>query len=141
MKKAINTIFCLNWNPYTVLNILLMNYTRVLELFDNPYLRFKSFIVWSIVKRNWVFATNSDFLISISLEPNVVDPRYFKLWILLDQIFWAWNIKGFYIRGLNIWVCGKDSTLLKISYSIRTIFKSYFQIHYILISFIVTTLH
>ena len=24
-------------------------------------------------------ATNSDFLITISLEPNVVDPRYFKL--------------------------------------------------------------
>ena len=28
----------------------------------------------------------SDFLISISLEPNVGDLRYFKLWILLDQI-------------------------------------------------------
>ena len=122
-----------------------MNYTRVLELFDNPYLRFKSFIVWSIVKRNWVFATNSDFLISISFEPNVVDPRYFKLWILLDQIFWAWNIKGFFTscskryRGLNNLVFRKDSFPLKISYSIRTIFKSYFQIHYILISFIVTT--
>ena len=46
------------------------------------------------VQRNWVFATNSDFLITISLEPNVEDPRYFKLWTLLDQIFWAWNIKG-----------------------------------------------
>jgi len=37
-------------------------------------------------QRNWVFATNSDFIITISLEPNVADLRYFKLWILLDQI-------------------------------------------------------
>ena len=37
-------------------------------------------------QRNWVFVTNSDFLIPISLQPNVVDLRYFKLWILLDQI-------------------------------------------------------
>jgi len=29
---------------------------------------------------------NSDFLIPISLQSNVVDLRYFKLWILLDQI-------------------------------------------------------
>ena len=33
--------------------------------------------------RNWVFATNSDFLDTIFLEPNVADLRYFKLWILL----------------------------------------------------------
>jgi len=30
----------------------------------------------------------------MSLEPNVADLRYFKLWILLDQIIWVWNIKG-----------------------------------------------
>ena len=34
------------------------------------------------------------FLITISLEPNVADLRFFKLWILLDQIIWVWNIKG-----------------------------------------------
>ena len=34
-------------------------------------------------ERNWVFVTNSDFLIPISLQPNVVDLRYFKLWIML----------------------------------------------------------
>ena len=49
--------------------------------------------LWICWGRNWVFATNSDFLISISLEPNVADLRYFKLWILLDQIIWVWNIK------------------------------------------------
>ena len=40
--------------------------------------------VFLILKRNWVFATNSDFLIPIYLQPNVVDLRYFKLWIMLD---------------------------------------------------------
>ena len=30
-------------------------------------------------QRNWAFATNRDFLISISLQPNVVDLKYFKL--------------------------------------------------------------
>ena len=51
-------------------------------------------IMFLDIERNWVFATNSDFLITISLEPNVADLRYFKLWILLDQIIWVWNIKG-----------------------------------------------
>ena len=37
-------------------------------------------------KGYWVFATNFDFLIPISLQPNVVDLGYFKLWTLLDQI-------------------------------------------------------
>ena len=40
----------------------------------------------SVVQRNWVFATNSDFQISISLQPNVVDLTYFKLWSLSDKI-------------------------------------------------------
>ena len=32
-----------------------------------------------IVKRNCVFSTDSDFLIPISLQPNVVDLRYFQI--------------------------------------------------------------
>ena len=51
--------------------------------------------MWSILvfilERNWVFATNSDFLIPISLQPNVVTLRYFKQWILLDQKICVWN--------------------------------------------------
>ena len=47
-------------------------------------------------------ATNSDFLITISLDPNVADLRYFKLWILLDQIIWFWNIKGLQHRVLKL---------------------------------------
>ena len=42
---------------------------------------------WGYVKSHTkVFVTNSDFLNLISLLPNVVDLRYFKLLILLDQI-------------------------------------------------------
>ena len=51
------------------------------------------FVNWSF-KRNWVFATNSNFLIYISLQPNVVDFWYFKLWYLLVKIILVWNIKG-----------------------------------------------
>ena len=41
---------------------------------------------YNTLKRNWVFATNSDFLITISLEPNVANLRYFKQWIWLNQM-------------------------------------------------------
>ena len=34
------------------------------------------------------------FLIPLGLQPNPVDLGYFKLLILLDQIIYAWNIKG-----------------------------------------------
>ena len=40
--------------------------------------------------------------ITLSLEPNVADLRYFKLWILLNQIIWVWNIKGLKDRVLKI---------------------------------------
>ena len=32
------------------------------------------------LQRNWVFATNSDFLIPIYLQTDVVDLSYFKIW-------------------------------------------------------------
>ena len=41
-------------------------------------------------------------LITISLEPNFEDLRYFKLWILLNQIIGVWNIKGLQHRVLKI---------------------------------------
>ena len=41
-----------------------------------------------------VFATNSDFLIPISLLSNVIDLRYFKQGIVWDQVnIWVWIIK------------------------------------------------
>ena len=51
---------------------------------------------------SYLFATNSDFLITISLEPNVADRRYLKLWILLAQVIWVSNIKGLQHRVLKI---------------------------------------
>ena len=47
---------------------------------------FKPYVILTWEQRNWVFVTNSDFIIPISLQSNFVDVRYFKLWILLDQI-------------------------------------------------------
>ena len=63
-----------------------------------------NFHLWLLCngERNWVFATNSDFLITISLEQNVANLRYFKLWILLDQIIWVWNIKGLLNSKINL---------------------------------------
>ena len=43
-------------------------------------------ILRNIKERNWVIATNSYFLITISLKPNVMDLKYFKLWIMLNQV-------------------------------------------------------
>ena len=64
--------------------------------------RTRGFLWLLSLERNWVFATNSDFLVTVSLEPNVADLRYFKPWILLDQIIWVWNIKGLQHRVLKI---------------------------------------
>jgi len=52
----------------------------ILCLYPVRFIKFNQ-SVWCIRswERNWVFATNSDFLITIYLEPNVVDLRYFKL--------------------------------------------------------------
>ena len=53
-------------------------------------------------QRNCVFVTKSDFLIPISLQPNFVDLRYFKLWVLLYQIAYYWNIKGLHPQDKRI---------------------------------------
>ena len=44
--------------------------------------------LWFLVQAIWVLAINSDFLISISLLPDVVNLWYFKLRFMLDQIVW-----------------------------------------------------
>ena len=54
---------------------------------------------FSNFSRNWIFATNSNFLFPISLQPNF---RYFKLWILLDQIIKVWDIKGLHYQVAKI---------------------------------------
>ena len=69
-----------------------------------------SWIVLQSIQRNWVFVTNSDFIIPLSLESNVVNLLYFKL-ILFD-------LKEFI-------VCGKDSIPLhfKASYLFKLILR------------------
>ena len=44
-------------------------------------------------KRNKVFATNFEFFIPISFQPNFVYFSYVKLWILLDKIIRVSNIR------------------------------------------------
>ena len=66
------------------------------------------------LERIWVFATNSEFLILISLQPNVVNLRYFNQ--CFCKIKWSkFEISKVYIinsqryRDLKILVCGKES--------------------------------
>ena len=59
-------------------------------------------LTMNLKQRKWVFATSTDFLILIYLQPNVVDLRYFKLRILLDQIIWVWNIKYLHHQVIKI---------------------------------------
>ena len=61
------------------------------SLFTSQKFVFLNLIV-SIEEWNWVFATNSDFLIFVSLQHNVAYHRYFKLCILMAQIIKVWNI-------------------------------------------------
>ena len=48
---------------------------------------------WTM-KRNWVFATNSNFLIPISLQPDGVGLWYFKLTLFDLKEIIVWNIWG-----------------------------------------------
>ena len=38
-----------------------------------------------LIEQTRIYKKNSDFLISISLQPNIVDLWYFKFWILLNK--------------------------------------------------------
>ena len=47
----------------------------------------------SVIQRNWDLSTNSDFLIPVSLQPNVVDLRCRSM-DSMDKTIPVWNIKG-----------------------------------------------
>ena len=51
-----------------------------------------------LTERNWVFDTNFNFLIPKYLQTNVVDLKYFKLLVMLDQIVKVWISKVYIIR-------------------------------------------
>ena len=92
------------------------NLNKIVLSYWNTWLKFNLFTSWSQLEnnkamqkqRNLVLATNSDFLISISRQPYIVNIWYFKLWLLLDQIAWVWNIKGLHHQLFN-WVSYKIS--------------------------------
>jgi len=65
-------------------------------------------------ERNWVFATNSEFLIPISLEPNVVNLWYFKLIII-----WSNRIHSLkYLRSTTLE--SKDKVFKKAEFVAKT---------------------
>ena len=53
-------------------------------------------------KRYWVFYTNSDFLIPITLQPNCIDLRYFQLSIRFNETIKVRNVKGFHHQVAKI---------------------------------------
>ena len=57
---------------------------------------------FSLKQEAWVFATSSDFPIPVSFKLNFADLRYFRPWILLDQIIGALNINGLHHRVAKI---------------------------------------
>ena len=57
----------------------------------------KSIKLWfvpnhNLVQWNWAFATNTNFLIPIYLQPNVVNLWYFKLRLFVITEFIVWNV-------------------------------------------------
>ena len=78
-------------------------------------------------ERNWVFATNSDFLIPIYLQQNVVDLRYFNLWFLSDLSlkYQRFTPSGFtYIEILKYTFVAKSLELAHVS---RNVFEINFK--------------
>ena len=75
-------------------------------------------------ERNWVFVTNSDFLIPIYLQQNVVDLRYFNLWFLSDLSlkYQRFTPSGFtYIEILKYTFVAKSLELAHVS---RNVFET-----------------
>ena len=80
-----------------LLQITIWEGSNILKLY------FVSINFLSNIERNLVFVTNSDFLVSMSLQPNAVDLRYFKLYILIEKVIWVWNIKGLHQKVAEIY--------------------------------------
>ena len=84
-------------------------------------------------ERNWVVATNSECLITISLQPDVVDFLYFKLWILLDQIVWKFEIRftlsGCKDIGIGFWQKLNNLAKIALILILANLHKEKFLIH------------
>ena len=73
--------------------------------------------------KNWVYTTNTNFIIPISLQPDEVHLWYFQLsWFdqtkLMFEISKVWNIKGLRLFG---W---KDTGIIKSEFVAKTRFLS-----------------
>ena len=80
------------WFPLFLVSIYKKEFANLID-FCMIESQFKYLLLFS-PKRNWVFATNSKFIIPISLEPNVVNLWYFKLTLFDLTEFIVWNVKG-----------------------------------------------
>ena len=75
-----------------------------------------------IMQRNWVFATNSNFLIPISMQPDVANLWYFKPLIFQTCIIWSNRIHS--LKYLRFTTLGcKDKGIRKSEFVTKTQFK------------------
>ena len=99
------------------------------------------------MESNWVFATNSDFLIAKSSQPNVVDLRFSNIWYLylhtsritkslfsvdlvisgyLENIIYVnWFQSEFMKMGRKSWI------LWKLFWTLLLVFLKFASIHYV----------
>ena len=114
--KTKTKYFFLFFYPFLGISVLLSNQTiKVIGLI---------FFLWAGLEKSFLpppfiwLDGNLDFLISISLQLNVVHLRYFNLWILLDQIIYKVEISKVYtIRlqrnsDLKIFVYGQEDSII-----------------------------
>ena len=82
--------------------------------------KIKIIIRWNVNERKWVFTTNSDFIIHISLQPVGVNLSYFKL--RFDLIWWNRIHSLKYMRSTTL--CCKDIGIRKLEIAAKTQFLS-----------------
>ena len=82
--------------------------------------KIKIIIRWNVNERKWVFTTNSDFIIHISLQPVGVNLSYFKL--RFDLIWWNRIHSLKYLRSTTL--CCKDIGVRKLEIAAKTQFLS-----------------
>jgi len=88
------------------------------------------------MQRNWVFATNPNFLIPIYLQPNYVNLWYFKLWLFDITEVIVWNIYGLQYWVVKILGFKNQSLWQRLnSFSEQSVFMCYMIVWSYLITF------
>ena len=90
------------------------------------HLKILKFILFYL-KRSWIFATNSNIKTPISLEPNVVNLWYLKLWCnrIHSLKYLKFKIRFQRYSDKKVRVCGTDSFPLCSRYKNRNIFVDF----------------